>query len=388
MKHLSLWVTGLLLFACFGSISAQENKDYYKFDDTGTVSEFQLTLADSTVIKYEKPYGTINYTDGTIVDFGSVSNDWYKNLRKMTSAPKGGDMLLNMFGLSSYKINYPDNAQLEMDYVIDQDIPGAPFPGMRKVSKFTDTDNAGGFICFDGPHPRSVNLSVQGNIISGNASSWNEWINDFDRYTFEGQIINARGEIFKGTFYMFYKHCDGYPIFYKNLLQKPALHSSYLKSVSDYLTHCWRGLDDPFRIVMYDGNTIDKNNKIVAMYRDGYKLDDFDMEAALAAEQGKIDKEKAAAEKAISERKALESKYGKKYTDALYEGKVIVGMPWALVEIGNNAHSFKDFYSLLPYMDRTSGAGNSRCYSMLADNFRYIGLIWIKDDKVSSIIFY
>lgn len=293
-----------------------------------------------------------------------------------------------MFGLSSYTINYPDNAQLQMSYVIDQDVPGAPFPGMRKVSKFTDTDNAGGFICFEGRHPRSVNLSAQGFIISGNASSWDERIGDFDRYTFNGQIINAEGEVFKGTFYMFYEHIKDLSIFSKNLLNKPALHSSYLKSVSDYLTHCYRGLDDPFRITMYNGNTIDKNHKIVAMYRDGVKLDDFDMEAMLAAEQGKIDKEKAAAEKAISERKALESKYGKKYSDALYEGKVIVGMPWALVEIGNNAHSFKDFYSLLPYMDRTSGAGNSRCYSMLADNFKYIGLIWIKDNKVSSITFY
>lgn len=136
------------------------------------------------------------------------------------------------------------------------------------------------------------------------------------------------------------------------------------------------------------GDLIDKNGKIIAIYSGGKPLDEFDMASELAARQGRLDKEREAVKKAISDRKALESKYGKKFTDAFYAGKVVVGMPWALVEMGNDAHSFKDFYSLLPYIDRTSSTGNSKSYSMLADNFRYIGLIWFKDDKVSSITFF
>ena len=204
-------------------------------------------------------------------------------------------------------------------------------------------------------------------------------MDDLNQYTLVGQVITPEGNTFTGTFYLYFYKAEG-----------PSVHSQYFKNTSTDLAanRCFYGIDNSFILVYSDGNVVDKQNKIVGMYRNNAKLDAFDMEAVLAAEQGKIDKERAAAKKVVSDRKEMESRFGKKYTDAFYSGKVIVGMPWKLVEMGNDAHSFKDFYSLLPYLERSTSNRSVKCYSMVADNFRYIGLLWVENDKVSSITYF
>ncbi len=147
----------LFLFTAQNQALAQSSQQDYKFDGSGNLCELKLTLPDSTEIKYKhlcdaqgnwsKPfvegdYAKIIYMDGTVVDFTEsyfngeyypdkypalytvvdnpehsdfrylTVNQWYKMLRKTNSAPKGKDMLVNMFYLQDYSITFPDNSML------------------------------------------------------------------------------------------------------------------------------------------------------------------------------------------------------------------------------------------------------------------------------------
>ena len=120
------------------------------------------------------------------------------------------------------------------------------------------------------------------------------------------------------------------------------------------------------------------------MYKWGEELDEFDLAAILAAEQGKLEKEKAAYQERKAQKDNLIAKYGQKYVDALYNGEVIVGMPWDLVELGISTQSFKKFtYVTLDY-DR----GNSKRYTLRSYGFSRPGYISVRNDKVESVSYY
>ena len=412
------------------SAHAQKTEDYHKFDDAGYLCEFQLTLPDSTIIKYKHQYNpngernnlfadgdyaNIIYTDGTVVDFSEsyfngeyypdkypalstiinnpnlssykflTVNDWYKIIRKAPSAPKGIDMIKNMFLLTQFMITFPDNAQLEVCSDLD--------PASIRFFQYVDCDRNGSSIFWDEGELRSINwqseaipfhdmdtdkdISVNC-IVSGVQKGYSEYLSPYKIHTQEGTIVMNDGSLFSGTFWVI------------TLYDKPtcALKSEYLKNMLAESTRRHYSFDDIMALVYFDGNVVDKDNNIIGMYRNGKKLDEFDMESLRAAEQGKIAKEKAAAEKAAKEKNAIISKYGKKYADAFFAGKVIVGMPMELVQIGLDAHSFKDFYTALISIDRTSAYGHTQCYSLRGSNYAHVGNMWIRNGVVESITIY
>lgn len=421
------------LFVISGILSAsgQEAKDFYKFDDNGFLCEFQLTLPDTTVIRYKhqynsrgrasKPfvegdYANITYADGTVVDFSMSAynaeyrsdkypgllavvphyeyndyyiltiNDWYKRIRKATNAPKGPDMIKNMFDIREYLITFPDNSQLYVEC--------APTFENVRIGGYTDCDADGDFTTWDRYGYGVEKIKWQGEdlpfielatgeehtescIVSGTKVRSEE----NDGYVFctqKGRIITSGKETFIGTF----------DVITKREQNGTPLASNYLRAaLADYPKKL-HGFGDIFAFAYENGNVLDKDNKIVAMYRKSKKLDDFDMESELAAEQGKIDKEKAAAQAAAKEKNALTTKYGKKYADAFLAGKVIVGMPWELVQLGLEAHSFKDFYTALLSVDRSSEYGKTECYSLYSGDFSHIGNMWIRNNAVESITLY
>ena len=423
----------ILFFLNIGVASAQKVDDFYKFDDGGNLCEFQQTLPDSTVVKYKHKYdakgdrdnpfidgeyATIIYPDGTVIDFsksyfngefypdkfpavGTVAespshpgyyfmtiNEWYKDLRKAASAPKGKGMIVNCFNLKEYSIIFPDNSQVEVSC--------SKNPDDTKIEAYIDVDENGDSLRGERWSLKSVSRHAQGLevidlgtgdsedkecVLSLANAGYRENVDyRVARQSLEGCVYINNGETFKGKVYLYYLQGDSY--------KQYAPKSKYLKSIFVREKFPNLGFDNIAALSFIEGNVIDKSNKLVAMYKDNVKLDEFDMASLAAAEQGKIDKARAEAQKAASERKALTSKYGKKYADAFYEGKVIVGMPWELVQLGIDAHSFKDFYTALISIDRSSGFGKTQCYSLYGDDFTHRGHMWISNNAVESITLY
>ena len=313
--------------------------------------------------------------------------DWYRDVRKETQAPTGKDMLINMFGVHKATIIFKDNSQVNVVYGED---------GV-KVEEYIDVCENGDWVNFDW-WGRINGLSIRNPNIYDNKTGYSSELGDVQRvgqlaygkvehdgdYSVLGRVIMSDGRTFSGNFVVWTtgERRDYTP------------RSQHLRALCDNNFEDFKnmfpayGIDNVRGIKLYTGTLVSKDNKVMAMY-DSYKeLDDLDMAAELAAEQGRIDREKATAQKAAKEKTVITKKYGKKYADAFFAGNVIVGMPWSLVEIGLNAHSFKSFYTALFSFERQSGSGKKECYTLIGDNLTDVGHMWIVNGKVESISFY
>ena len=446
MKHRSLLLSTVVVTAiCVSCLAASaQDKQNYKFDEYGLLSEFNLIMPDSTVIQYkhkfdrnkertgkidlgEGEYARVVYPNGTIVDYSASLvnteyyyddgfealhpavttyepnpvtsynyykiNDWYKRLRELDGAPIGPNVLLDYLNLKNYTILFPDNAQLTIGpSTIDND-------GTRTIETYVDVDKNGDYISasnwtLNGLHldrndciiagKENEELAANGCIVSGVRKDGQEYVakTNFLFSPLTGSIVFRDGSKFSGTFYV---------AFNKTMERREIpVRSPYIKQVSEKMGNkgCILGFDNFAAILFNDGNLVNKENKLVAMYRNTKRLDEFDMASEIAAEQGRIDQAAAAAKKAIIEKNAIIAKYGKKNADAFFAGKVIVGMPLEMVELGLKAESFKDFSFAMLSIDRSSAYGHSQCLSLYDDHTRYVGFIWVIDDKVSSVTFY
>lgn len=143
------------------------------------------------------------------------------------------------------------------------------------------------------------------------------------------------------------------------------------------------------KVLPYDGELMDKDGKIIDVFRNGEKLDDFDKMSVIGAKQAQIDKEKKAAADAIAQKEMIYKKYGKLSADALYNGEVVVGMSEQLFIIGANNYVFKKFSIVNKSIENSD---YSRCYDLykLNSNFSLVsvGYIWARDGKISSIHYY
>ncbi|MBR3074948.1 MAG: hypothetical protein IKH11_04225 [Bacteroidales bacterium] len=182
----------------------------------------------------------------------------------------------------------------------------------------------------------SDDVTIVNGIISGVREGYSEFLSPFKLHTETGKIVASDGKIYCGTFQVIANYNE----------PSAALKSEYLKNtLAEYSLPIY-SFDDIQAFMFLNGNVVDKDNKIVGMYRDRKKLDEFDMESVRA------------------------------------------GMPWELVRIGLDAHSFKDFYTALISIDRTSEYGNTQCYSLYGDNFRHLGNMWVRNGTVESITMY
>lgn len=447
----TLFKFGAVALCLFSGICAlaQETNDYYKFDNDGYLCVFQKTLPDGVIIKYKSTgdvfdLAEILYPDGTIVDYKesltwygkeprvylnfnldqkivdskyggewvAPLKDWYKSLRKESFAPTGRAIFSNLFDLQKATIINKDNSQVSVYYHYDEDID-------KNIRGIIDVSENGDRINWTYGEVESVNLKdvkvynpesgsdqSAGRMIAGinvgylhdgrkidglvkdvvkekEAKEKEEEEDDEDDddtknmkfTTCKGQVISGNGNTFSGRFSCVSK-----------VGATCQLMSPYLQKLIG--TNADSGRYYPSGIVLCDGNTVNKENKIVAMYRDCKQLDEFDMAAELAAKQGEIDKQRAAAKAAANEKKTITTKYGSKYADAFFAGNIIVGMPWSLVQIGLDAHSFKNFYSALLSMERESAYGKRQLYSLVGDDLTYVGHMWVANGAVESITYY
>lgn len=421
LKFLSLAICATLLESTF--VCAQETKDYYKFDDKGVLVEFLQTTPDGVKISYaysnDNKTGLITYPDGTQVDYSkSLTSsydgpriwpntkkyningalpikDWYKDLRKATSAPTGAAMLDDMFGIGEVVIVFPDNSQVSVEYkdsgVFIQEYVDVSENGDRlsinrcyaevKIinlcnSKLIDSETG--------------ELSKTAKLAAGGKTTKYIFVERQDNYQYapcDGKVILEDGSTFTGNFNVLLQG-EKYDYQPKSSYIKTLFGDDIKNGETTGHYYPWYGIDNVAGIYLGNGSVVNKENKIVAMYKDSKQLDEFDMASELAAEQGRIDREKAAAKKAASEKAAITSKYGQKYANAFFAGKVVVGMPWSLVEIGLDAHSFKNFYTALLSLERQTAGGIVRIYSLIGDDLRTVGSMRVNNGAVQSITYY
>ena len=82
-------------------------------------------------------------------------------------------------------------------------------------------------------------------------------------------------------------------------------------------------------------------------------------------------------EKVAKERQALETKYGKKYVDALYNGKILVGTPEELIlKHTNSTLKSEDLHTRKYWIDNLLG--------------RWAWTVWVNKNtkKATSVIYY
>ncbi|MBR5034413.1 MAG: hypothetical protein IKX71_03825 [Bacteroidales bacterium] len=375
MKRVLIALAAVLLY----SLSyAQTNEDYFKFDDNGLVSEFKITYKDGTVINFKRgEIATVNYKYGVIVDFShdeSLIYDWaktringlYKTLRGMDSIPLSANM-----PFSCYNICFPDNSSicLELDATYKKPTiyhrSNDEYGGYIDVAANGDSEGNGRVNCHIG------NCFVSGKYKGkdyGGSEGWTV------RDIYEGTIHMNDNKLYEGTFFLVKDQSI------EGTYSSPYLETFFLQ----YFPNSKGLLKSITGFICQDGRITDQSGNIVGMYKNGKELDEFDLASVLAAEQGKLERELAAAQERKAQRDNLDQKYGKEYVDAMYNGEVIVGMPWDLVELGISTQSFKKFtYVTLDY-DR----GNSKRYTLRSYGFSRPGYISVRNGKVESVSYY
>ena len=414
LRFILLAICATLLESTF--ICAQESNDYYKFDDRGVLVEFLHTTPDGVKISYAyhnyangyDRKGLITYPDGIQIDYSEsidkyggyfpiiLSNyrhdedgerdkhyynikNWYKGIRNLTSFPTWAAMRDGMFdgmyGLRDYLITFPDNSQIRIQY-------GGDGRGgvAHTVRAFSDVSENGDYFMMDYPDvainlsnlklldPETNEVIKIAKLAVGKGDSYYRII--------DGKVFFEDGSTFIGEFDIILDE-DWY-----ETSKQPK--SPYLQSSRNSIG----GINLIVGISIKDGNIVNKENEIVAIYRDSKQLDEIDMASVLAAMQGRIEREKAAAKKEASERAAITAKYGQKYANAFFAGEVVVGMPWSLVQIGLKAHSFKDFYQVVLSVEHQNGRETAQLYTLISSGFARVGSMWVSNGTVQSITYY
>lgn len=421
LRFILLAICATLLESTF--ICAQESDDYYKFDDQGILVEFLHTTPDGVKISYAyhnyaSDYsrdckGLITYPDGTQIDYSKsiseyggyhpiiLSNyghnedsyvggdleyyyyikNWYKGIRSLTSFPTWAAMRDGMFdgmyGLRDYLITFPDNSQIRIQY------GGDGRGGVEHtVYAFSDVSENGDYFMMDrSNYDAAINLSnlklldPETNEVIKIAKLAVGKGDHYDRII-DGKVFFQDGSTFIGEF-DFILDKDWY-----ETSKQPK--SPYLQSSRNSIG----GINLIVGISIKDGNIVNKENEIVAIYRDSKQLDEIDMASELAAMQGRIEREKAAAKKEASERAAITAKYGQKYANAFFAGEVVVGMPWSLVQIGLKAHSFKEFHQVALSVEHQNGRETTQIYTLISSGFARVGSMWVSNGTVQSITYY
>ena len=141
-----------------------------------------------------------------------------------------------------------------------------------------------------------------------------------------------------------------------------------------------------------------------SVYEKGHSIKEYYNMSRDAVEKVKAAKEKAIKDaelkqqqKEEAELKAviaeLNKKYGKKYVDAILRGELAVGMPEELFAIGIN----KNMFNRITRVSLDHESAGSKCYKMYGygssetstritlSSSKYIGRVWIRNGKISSI---
>lgn len=323
--------------------------DFVTFYSEYSVSAFKKTFPDLTVIEAKKGDSwdyfeefKITYPDGIIYTDTGYSRDT-KDVKSVLSwdfAPSFGDLFFIGYQyknvVSTWKWVFPDGLVLSCGpksqysrYFNDRLV--LRYVNISIQLPQSDNGDYAVFQCYDvrGQDKENVVTYLKKTFpdckVEGKGSEWYSWL--------EGSISYKNGSCFKGSF-----HISHLPSITPAIASDPRI-----KALGDF--KIVTSLDNVVLDSLWSGKEYDANGKLVAIYKEGKKLDDFDFAQALQLEK---EQQKAAEKRAEEEKKKEKEsqaqyekdckKYGKKYVDSWENNDVIlVGTPeeYFLNSVGN-----------------------------------------------------
>ena len=317
----------------------EKSLDHYKFDANGELAAFRMTYPDLAVLEYMTENGKvirnmITYPDGTTVSLGEekITNDKYKKYKAMSSAPHY--LSLDLRGTRTYKDGLTIDLWLTLKqphYLNEQPYYAGAF-GLREEKT-------------NGDYIKLVNQLYDGSRLNENNNKVNNYGMEiraiqktFPDYTVIMEAYHkCRVEYKNGNLYSGTIECiaEG---------NSPLIKDRRLAALQlDTLTT----FDNIVGVKLREGVVCDPKGKIIEIYRNGSKLDEFDFERERIQLQAEMDRELERIKKENEKKIAVEKLYkelvnihGEKNMESALRGEIKVGMHEDLFAIAVKARGW------------------------------------------------
>ena len=310
--------------------------DHYKFDAKGELAAFRMTYLDLAVHEYMTENGKvirnmITYPDGTIVSLEKkkITSDEYKEYKAMSSAPLY--LSLDLRGTRTYKDGLTIDLWLTKNKENNQTFYRG-FLGIREEK------TNGDYIELENDYNGSL-LNKNNNKVRNYKMKIKAIQKTFPDYTvIKEDYHHSRVEYKNGNLYSGYFDCiaEG---------NSPLIKDRRLAALQlDTLTT----FDNIVGVKLTAGVMCDPKGKIIEIYRNGSKLDEFDFERERIQLQAERDRELERIKKEKEEKIAAEKLYkelvkihGEKNLESALRGEIKVGMHEDLFAIAVKARGWK-----------------------------------------------
>lgn len=378
--------------------------DFYEFNEKGFLVKFKKAFYNGVLIGdltdrhnstnkyikfiYEngdtlKFYNMSEVYDGILIDYDLYVNEWFSKLSDKIMAPEVNSS--DFFSIDKSRVACVTSLKGSDHYIrVTEGVAqvfydnGDYFHYMHRWNPYDGNSHN----YFD--ETIAKNQSIQSIKKTFNDYSVNyapdeityPYLDNSREKYMRGEIVYDNGTIFKGILNFEFTH----PL---TTHQPTSLSSTFWSLLK--LDGVWYWFDEITAAVPYDGLIYDVNNKIIDAYKKGKKLNDFEKASVIAAEQGKIDAEKKKIADYLAQKERIINKFGKKNADALYNGKIIIGMQEELFLMGIDNGSF----NRIAAASLSKDYGDTKCYDLYGVNnslsMIYLGHIWITNGAISSI---
>ena len=317
----------------------EKSLDHYKFDANGELAAFRMTYPDLAVLEYMTENGKvirnmITYPDGTTVSLGKekITSDKYKEYKAMSSAPHY--LSLDLRGVRTYKDGLTIYLWLTKDEVHDQKKQQfyRGFLGIREEKTNGDYIEVR-YKDYDSRYFNESKESQQRRItaIQKTFPDYTVIMED-DRFKFKGRVEYKNGNLYSGSF-------DCIAEGNSPLIKDRRLAALQLDTLTTF--------DNIVGVKLNHGVVCDPKGKIIEIYRNGSKLDEFDFERERIQLQAKMDSEFERIKKENEKKIAVEKLYkelvnihGEKNMESALRGEIKVGMHEDLFAIAVKARGW------------------------------------------------
>lgn len=316
----------------------EKSLDHYKFDANGELAAFRMTYPDLAVLEYMTENGEvirkmITYPDGTTVSLGEekITSDKYKEYKAMSSAPHY--LSLDLRGVRTYKDGLTVSLWLTLkDEVHDQKKQQfyMGFLGIREEKTNGDYIE----VRYKDYDSRYFNESKesQNRRITAIQKTFPDYTVIMEDDRRKGRVEYKNGNLYSGWI-------DCIAEGNSPLIKDRRLAALQLDTLTTF--------DNIVGVKLTHGEVCDPKGKIIEIYRDGSKLDEFDFERERIQLQAKMDSELERIKKENEKKIAVEKLYkelvnihGEENMESALRGEIKVGMHEDLFAIAVKARGW------------------------------------------------
>ena len=316
----------------------EKSLDHYKFDANGELAAFRMTYPDLAVHEYMTENGKvirnmITYPDGTTISLGEekITSYKYKEYKAMSSAPHY--LSLDLGGVRTYKDGLTIYLWLTLkDEVHDQKKQQfyRGYLGVREEKTKGDYIQVG-YKDYDSRYFNEGKEYNQRRIVAIH-KTFPDYTVIMENYRDKGRVEYKNGNLYTGYF-------DCIAEGNSPLIKDRRLAALQLDTLTTF--------DNIVGVKLTEGVVCDPKGKIIEIYRNGSKLDEFDFERERIQLQAKRDSELERIKKENEEKMAVEKLYkelvnihGEKNLESALRGEIKVGMHEDLFAIAVKARGW------------------------------------------------